>query len=159
MTLQHDDEAFDSILKPLYLTRSEALYLDDSMTMMLESTEGAIPFATMRPMASSLCVPAPVDLIEKIANAVLFTLDVENEGEEARINVNDGDLYCLREVAQSYIMVGTEPVGFNLKKKIFLALYGAEYFMGRQLGDVLDSFTPSTKDTPTSVSLGGEEEF
>ena len=160
MTQQPDDETFDTPTKPVYLTRNEALYLDDSLTMMLESPEGAIPFATMRPMAPSLCVPAPVDLIEKIANAVLYTLDIENAGKEARIDVNDGDLYCLREVAQSYVQVGGEPVGFNLKKKIFLALYGAEYFMGRQLEDVLDSFTPSFKDTtiPTSI-LRGEDEF
>ena len=159
MTLQNEEDDFDSILKPLYLTRNEALYLDDSLTMMLDATEGAVPFATMRPMAPSLCVPAPVDLIEKVANAILFTLDRENEGKEARIDVNDGDLYCLREVAQSYVRVGDEPVGFNLKKKIFLALFGAEYFLGRQLEDVLDSFTPFYKDTPTSVIRSGEDEF
>ena len=159
MTQQPDDETFDTPTKPVYLTRNEALYLDDSLTMMLESPEGSIPFATMRPMATSLCVPAPVDLIEKIANAVLFTLDVDNAGKEALIEVNDGDLYCLREVAQSYIQVGGEPVGFNLKKKIFLALYGAEYFMGRQLEDVLDSFTPSFRDAPATSILRREDEF
>ena len=61
-----EHEEFEEELKALTLTHNEALYLDDSLTMMLDTSEGIVSFATMRPMASTICVPAPVDLIEKI---------------------------------------------------------------------------------------------
>ena len=157
----HDEDYPSSAIptKFLSLTRNEALYLDDSLTMMLDTSEGIVSFATMRPMASTICVPAPVDLIEKIAMAVLATLDTENEGRESVIEVNEGDLYCLRELAQSYIRIGDEPVGYNLKRKIYSALYGTEYTLGRQLEDVLDSFIPMSKDPETSVAPRHDDEF
>ena len=123
MSLQDDEELFDTPSRILTLTRNEALYLDDSLTMMLETNQGDI-FSTMRPLIATAQLPAPVDLIEKIANAVLYTLDIENRGQEAEILVNDGDLYCLRELAQSYIRIGDEPVGFSLKRKVCDLLYG-----------------------------------
>ena len=91
--------------------------------------------------------------------AVLATLDTENEGRESVIEVNEGDLYCLRELAQSYIRIGDEPVGYNLKRKIYSALYGTEYTLGRQLEDVLDSFIPMSKDPETSVAPRHDDEF
>ena len=112
---------------------------------MLESPEGTIPFSTMRPMAASICVPAPVDLIEKIATAVLFTSDPNNYGQDAEVLVNDGDLYCLRELSQSYIKIGEEQVGYNLKIKIYNALLGSEYKLTKELEDVLNTFS-SSKD-------------
>lgn len=162
MTVQPHDEDYPSTSTPikfLSLTRNEALYLDDSLTMMLDTTEGMVVFATMRPMASTICVPAPVDLIEKIAIAVLSTLDTENEGREAVIEVNEGDLYCLRELAQSYVRIGEEQVGYNLKRKIYKALYGTEYILGRQLEEVLDGFTPMVKDPETIVAPSRDDEF
>ena len=45
MTLPHDDEESycpdGGVGKPLFLTRNEALYLDDSLSMMLDMSEGA----------------------------------------------------------------------------------------------------------------------
>ena len=151
MTLDNDEELFDSPSRVLTLTRNEALYLDDSLTMMLETAQGDV-YSTMRPLTASAQLPAPVDLIEKIANAVLYTLDIENRGQEAEILVNDGDLYCLRELAQSYVRVGDEPVGFNLKKKNYTALFGTEYNLGRHLEDVLEGFTSqaNVSMTPTT---------
>ena len=75
------EEFFDEEIKELTLTHNEALYLDDSLTMMLER-EGGEGFVTMRPLMASASVPAPVNLIEKIAKAILFTLDNNNEGSE-----------------------------------------------------------------------------
>ena len=48
--------------------------------------------------------------------------------------------------------MGDEPVGFNLKKKIYTALFGTEYNLGRQLEDVLEGFTsqPNVSMTPTT---------
>ena len=157
MSLQDDEELFDTPSRILTLTRNEALYLDDSLTMKLETNQGDI-FSTMRPLIATAQLPAPVDLIEKIANAVLYTLDIENRGQEAEILVNDGDLYCLRELAQSYIRIGDEPVGFNLKKKIYTALFGTEYTLGRQLEDVLEGFTSAPRINNVRVTPTPEDE-
>jgi len=143
--LEHEEELFNTPTRVLKLNRNEALYIDDSLTMMLDVAEGNIMFAAMRPLVATANVPAPLDLIEKIAVAVLFTMDDNNIGHEAEVNLNDGDLLCLREICQSYIRIGEEPVGYNLKRKVYTALYGTEYRLGRQLDDVLGSFTP-TKD-------------
>ena len=145
MTLENDEELFNTPTKVLKLNRNEALYIDDSLTMMLDAADGTMMFAAMRPLVATANVPAPLDLIEKIAVAVLFTIDDNNLGYEAEVNLNDGDLLCLREICQSYIRVGEEPVGYNLKRKIYTALYGTEYRLGRQRDEVLGSYT-SNKD-------------
>ena len=132
------EEFFDEEIKELTLTHNEALYLDDSLTMMLER-EGGEGFVTMRPLMASASVPAPVNLIEKIAKAILFTLDNNNEGSSASIFVDDGDLYLLREIAQSYIKVGEENVGYNLKRKIYSLLFGDLYQQDKQVDAMLSS--------------------
>ena len=143
-----DKEFFDNPTKILTLTRNEAIYIDDSLTMMLETSQGEGMFSTMRPMIATAQLPAPVDLIEKIAIAVLYTIDKENDGMEAEVSVSEGDLYCLRELAQSYVCVGGEQVGYNLKLKIYNSLYGTEYHDTQQLKDVLGTFTPNKKSVP-----------
>ena len=109
--------------KILSLTRNEALYIDDSLSMIIESQPGDERLTTVRPLSHSAGLPAPVDLLEKIGMAVLFTTDLDNEGEEADIPVSDTDLYMLREITHSYIKIGEEPVGYNLKRKVYALLY------------------------------------
>lgn len=145
-----EPELFDGPLKTLTLTLREAIYIDDCLTMMLEQPHGEGIFSTMRPMVATAQLPAPVDLLEKIAIAVLYTTDIENDGKSSEISVTDGDLYCLREIAQSYVCVGGERVGYNLKRKIYKALYGAEYNISQQLKDVLETFTSTKESISTS---------
>ena len=73
-----EHEEFEEELKALTLTHNEALYLDDSLTVMLER-DGDYGFTTMRPLLPSASLPAPVTLIEKIAKALLFNLDDNNQ--------------------------------------------------------------------------------
>ena len=147
-----DNELFDTPTKALSLNRNEALYIDDSLTMMLDNSSGESFFGTMRPMVPTANMPAPVDLIEKIATAVLFTADPNNNGQEAEVMLNDGDLYCLRELSQSYIKIGEEHVGYNLKIKIYNALLGSEYKLTKELEDVLNTFSPP-KDVNEPIDL------
>ena len=158
MIPETEDELFNTPEKVLELTRKEALYIDDSLTMMLDGSDGGMMFSAMRPLVASASIPAPLDLIEKIAVAVLFTMDDDNEGTLAEVNLNDGDLLCLREICQSYIRIGEEPVGYNLKRKIYMALYGTEYKLGRQLDDVLGAFTPDRGSIPHPSSSRPEDE-
>jgi hypothetical protein len=52
----------------------------------------------------------------------------------------------LREVAHSYVKVGDEPVGFNLKKKIYTLLYDAQYQETKFFDNVLDGIDVSVLD-------------
>jgi hypothetical protein len=118
------DEVAD---KTLYLTRREALFIDDSISMLLEKDVDEGPFTSIRPLQHIASIPSPIDLIEKIGMAVLFTTDPKNQGKDASIQVCDTDLYMLREVALSYIKIGPEPVGYNLKRKIYALLLQSKY--------------------------------
>ena len=61
MTLENNDELFHTPEKVLKLTRNEALYIDDSLTVMLDAADGGMMFSAMRPLVASANVPAPLD--------------------------------------------------------------------------------------------------
>lgn len=111
----------------LSLTRKEALFIDDSLTMLMENEPGDLPLTSIRPLIHNASIPAPIDLIEKIGMAILYLTDDKNSGSEIIITVSDTDLYMLREISLSYIRVGTEPVGYNLKLKIYRLLLNSKY--------------------------------
>ena len=113
--------------KILWLTRNEALFLDDSLTMIIEREIGDERLSTVRPLTPTAGLPAPVDLLEKLGYAILFTTDPINEGKNAEVFVSDTDLYMIREITHSYIKIGEEAVGYNLKRKIYGLLYGVSY--------------------------------
>ena len=119
----HDDEHF-YILK---LTRNEALYIDDSCSIMIEVDHQNLAPLTMRGVAPSAGIAVPYEFIEKIGHAVLFTTDPQNDGKEAEVELSTSDLLAIREVAQSYVKIGEEPVGFNLKRKVAKCLHEASY--------------------------------
>ena len=131
--------------KILKLTRNESLFIDDSLTMIIEREHGDERITTVRPLQHTAALPSPVDLLEKIAIAILYTTDPKNEGKEAELFVSDTDLYMLREISHSYIKVGEEPVGFNLKRKIYTLLYQKRYErdqVARQIIAQIDSVLP-----------------
>ena len=79
-----------------------------------------------------------MEVTQKMNNAftVLYRLfqrdaDPANAGKPAPISVSDTDLYMLRELSISYIKVGTEQVGFNLKCKIAKLLFEKSYQQGK----------------------------
>ena len=111
----------------LSITRKEALFIDDSLTMLMENEPGDLPLTSIRPLIHNASIPAPIDLIEKIGMAILYLTDDKNSGSEIIITVSDTDLYMLREISLSYIRVGTEPVGYNLKLKIYRLLLNSKY--------------------------------
>ena len=111
----------------LTLTRNEALFIDDSLSMLIErGGEGNLmdehKVTTVRPLIPTAGLPAPLELIEKIGMAVLYTTDPTNGDKPATVTMSITDLLMLREVAHSYVKIGEEPVGFNLKVKIYTVL-------------------------------------
>lgn len=112
-------------MKIIFLTRAEALFLDDALTVMTDR-ETLMGIAGMRPLGPSAMMSAPPDLIERIGMAVLLTTS-SDAIKEAALEVDDQELFLLRECAQSTIKFDDEPVGFNLKRKIYLALLEDNY--------------------------------
>lgn len=119
--LFEEDDILNDI-KILQLTRNEALYLSDSVTLLMEHTPEAgrlhVPARQLMPQAG---VPVPLDLIQKIGLAVLLTTDIEDEPSDTlhQVEVTIADLFLLRECCQSFVKVNQEMVGFNLLKKIY----------------------------------------
>ena len=126
-------------LHPIYMTRNEVLFLDDSLTMMLEKEGSQEAITTMRAMMPSAYLPAPVTLIDKLGMAVLRITDPENEEGGTVIHLNDTDIYMLREICHSYCKVGREHVGYNLKRKLYLALYDEFYQRDKQIDKLLST--------------------
>ena len=135
----------------LTLTRNEALFIDDSLSMLIErGGEGNLmdehKVTTVRPLIPTAGLPAPLELIEKIGMAVLYTTDPTNGDKPATVTMGITDLLMLREVAHSYVKIGEEPVGFNLKVKIYTVLYDAEYQKAKFLNNILDGVDVSALD-------------
>ena len=143
-----DDEMLDLDIesyKPFMLTRNEALYLDDTCTLMVDphpmddhdrGRYGGQPIG-MRPPVFSAGIMVPFDLLEKIRYAVLYTTDEVNNGEDVEIQVSISDLLLFREVAQSFVKIGEEQVGFNLKRKVAEALH-QEFYDNRKSDQIAD---------------------
>jgi len=130
-------------MKSIVLTRAEALFLDDTLTVMTDR-ETMSGLAGIRPLGASAMMAAPPDLIDRIGMAVLLTTST-NAISEAVLVVDDQELYLLRECAQSSIKFDDEPVGFNLKRKIYLALLEDSYTDSLQFAKLMvDMETDST---------------
>ena len=112
-------------MKTLMITKAEALYLDDVFTM-LTFPEEKISISGVRPITPSAMGVAPPDLIERIGMAVLLTT-ADDGIAEAELMVDEGELYLLREVANTNVKFLDEMVGFNLKRKIYMALLEDSY--------------------------------
>ena len=119
MDNKNTDEYLEQV-KELSLTRNEALYLSDSVTLLMEVTpeQGKIqiPARNLYPQAN---VSVSVDLIQTIGMAVLLATKPSTIEQEVIMKVNIADLFLLRECCQSYIKVNREYVGFNLLRKIY----------------------------------------
>lgn len=115
----------DSTLKIIYLTKAEALFLDDAVTVMTDK-EAMNGISGMRPLGASAMLAVPPDLIERIGMAVLLTTS-DDGVSEAALEIDQSELYLLRECAQSNVKFLEEAVGFNLKRKIYSALLEDDY--------------------------------
>ena len=117
----------DEDTHPIWMTHYEVMFLDDSLTMMLEKYSMSDSVTTMRVMIPSAHLPAPVTLLDKIGIAVLQVTDPESTEKGTTVELNDSEIYMLREICHSYCKVGKEPVGYNLKRKMYLSLYGETF--------------------------------
>lgn len=124
---------------PISVTRNEALFLDDSLTLMIENSPETQHVRPMRPISpvTGGGVPAPVELIQKIGKAVLYTCNVTNQNKEYLMYLDEFELLILREVCFSHVKYGAEMVGFSLKRKIHECLLAKDLRMEEELNEIL----------------------
>jgi hypothetical protein len=124
----HEDMHSDEIGEeaPIYLTRNEALFLDDSFTLMIEHEMEDQRIRPMRPIQMTAALAVPMELMEKVGKAVVYTTHPNNTDKEYEVAFDISELLMIREIASSYIKVGEESVGYNLKRKVCAILYGDE---------------------------------
>ena len=127
---QDDDECehFMDTTRTVHLTRNEALFIDDNVTLqILQDSEERNHITSLRTILPSAVVPATLDLLEKLGMAILALIDEDRPTETYAIEFSISELYTLREICTSFIKVGNEQVGWNLKKKIYKAILQEEY--------------------------------
>jgi hypothetical protein len=117
---EHDHDEKELIFS---LSRNEALFLDDSLTLMVEREGDDQRIYSMRPVQMTAGLAVPLDLMDKIGKAIVYTTKPENQGKEYIFPVDITELFMLREVSSSFIRIGDEPVGYTLKRKICNLLY------------------------------------
>ena len=115
-------EQLDSV-KMIALTRAEALFLSDSMTLLLEHDKDDKSFQLpARSLKASASVPVSLEMITRVGLAVLLTTDPKNQSRMAEMPIAVSELFILRECCQSFITYGDELVGYNLARKIYRLL-------------------------------------
>jgi len=112
--------------KNLSLSLAESMVLDDQLTVIVNASNYS-EYTGLRGVGGTAGVHATNELLEKIGFAILFGLNPDNSSKEALIEVSYDELMILREVSASYIKVGDENVGFDLKSKIYSLLLGNRY--------------------------------
>jgi hypothetical protein len=88
------------------LTQLESLYLSDSMSMFTQGPPDALPGQVS---------PYPA-LILKIGGAVLETYQHQRP---VTVHLDIGELWMVREVTKSSVVIGSERVGLNLLLKVY----------------------------------------
>lgn len=112
--------------KIIMLTKVEAFYLDDVFTLLtVPDREIGMPIG-LRPTGQSALLAVPPDLIDRIGMVILLTT-AEDGIDEAPLEVDDNDLYMIREVANTSLIISGEHVGLSLKKKVYSALLGGSF--------------------------------
>jgi hypothetical protein len=139
-------------VRVLPLTKYEALYLSDSMTLMLEHTseKGRVEIPA-RGLMSNASVGVSIELIQRTGLAVLYATDVKNKTGMAELVVSLSELYLIRECCQSYVTHGNEPVGYNLIRKIYKLILQKELESRAEFEKILSDVDVDLEQAPPRV--------
>ena len=83
----------------MQLSKNEALFLDDSLTLMVERGGNEQGLYSIRPVQMTARLAAPLELMDKIGKAVVYTTTPENQGKEYALAVDISELFMIREAA------------------------------------------------------------
>ena len=130
---KRSEEDFDAVpeeRKVLELTRNEAIWLEDHLSLLVGGPGELFEFLnwrTLLPTYPKPATPASMELIKQIGYAFNYTHDPANNSSTCKILLTEADLILLREIAHSSAYYDNEPVGLQLKKKILNLLFAEHY--------------------------------
>jgi len=116
---QHVDEVQ---LKSLTLTPLELLSIDDGLSLLVNKNEfdGAV---TLRPVYPSAGIGCSIDLIAKIGQCILKMAENLEVPTNQTLEINDVDIYVLRELVISQVVKLDKSIAFGLRLKLYNLLY------------------------------------
>ena len=130
------------------LSKEELLYLDDGLTLMVEvdpdEPQKHRIGRSLAPMAVSVATGA---LLLKLGGALVYLAD--EGGDEKEIELDEEELWCIREVSQSNAVYFEKQVGLNIKIKIYRALL--QMYTEEVLADADIITGDITEDNPEEV--------
>jgi len=111
----------------VHLTKGELCLIDDSLTLLHPKsgeTEEYPPKIIYRMLLPSASTAAPIELLDSIGAALLEAHEKVETEEDAGVSLDLSEeyLWLIREIANTNIMFGKEPVGYNIKIKVHQAL-------------------------------------
>tara|TARA_R100000152_G_C6769141_1_gene194868 strand:+ start:305 stop:850 length:546 start_codon:yes stop_codon:yes gene_type:complete len=144
-------------IKVLTLSKWEALFLSDTVTLLLEHEpeKGKLQIPA-RGIQSSASVSVPIEMISRIGLAVLLSTNPTNKTGMTEMPVTLSELYLLRECCQSFVTHGNEMVGYNLLRKIYKLLLEDE-LKERAMFDKLTADIDVNLDNIPRVDLAKEQ--
>jgi len=134
--------------KSITLSKNESLYLNDSLTLLLEHpTNLQVMSIPVRGIQGNAGFAAHEELILKLGEAILEVTRPGNDAGFVDISLSIEELFLIRECCQSYILFNDEPVGYNLMKKVYKALLGEHIEEKKQFDNLLSdvNMSPSIK--------------
>ena len=109
----------------IHFTKGELCLIDDSFTLLHSRGGEEDPSKLIyRVLAPSASTAAPMELLDSIGAALLEAhekADIE-EDVEVSLDLSEEYLWMIREIANTNIVFGKEPVGYSLKIKVHQAL-------------------------------------
>ena len=129
-------------------TKEELLYLDDGLTLIIEvdpdEPQRHRIGRNLAPMAVSV---ATADLLLKLGSALVYLADEKEDEKE--MELDEEELWCIREVSQSNAVYFDKQVGLNIKVKVYRALL--QMYADEVLADANILTGDVTEDTPDII--------
>jgi len=105
------------------LTLYELLFIDDAITLMIDSRDLEHMFP-LKPQIRLSLVAVPIDLIDKIGNGILEHMRMNKPSSQTiPIKISEMELYMLREISLAKAEYFGKQVGISLKRKVYSALF------------------------------------
>lgn len=109
----------------IHFTKGELCLIDDSFTLLHSRGGEEDPSKLIyRVLAPSASTAAPIELLDSIGAALLEAHEKADTKEDVEVSLDLSEeyLWMIREIANTNIVFGKEPVGYNLKIKVHQAL-------------------------------------
>ena len=109
----------------IHFTKGELCLIDDSFTLLHSRGGEEDPSKLIyRVLAPSASTAAPIELLDSIGAALLEAHEKTDAKKDVEVSLDLSEeyLWMIREIANTNIVFGKEPVGYSLKIKVHQAL-------------------------------------